>query len=199
MATKMLLARLSRTTLGSTTSIQQIQNRTSVLNQPLLFRANKTAERKLGRSKFFARFASDEGNQPVPGSKEYFDDIVTANPVTLFMKGTPDEPRCGFSRGVVQILEMHQIPIHRSVNVLDDEAVRAGIKEYSDWPTIPQLYLGGEFIGGFDICLDLHKSGEICEEFKRIELKSAIEHEYAIRDEQEKKAKEAEENDKKDQ
>ena len=85
---------------------------------------------------------------------------------------------CGFSRGVVQILDMHQIPIHRSVNVLDDEKVRQGIKDYSDWPTIPQLYIGGEFVGGFDICLEMHKNGEICEEFKRVDLKSAIEAEY---------------------
>ena len=73
---------------------------------------------------------------------------------------------------------MHQIPIHKHVNVLDDDNVRQGLKEYSDWPTFPQLYIGGEFVGGFDIALELHKSGEICEEFKRVDLKSALESEY---------------------
>ena len=79
---------------------------------------------------------------------------------------------------MVAILDMHQIPIHKHVNVLDDDNVRQGLKEYSDWPTFPQLYIGGEFVGGFDIALELHKSGEICEEFKRVDLKSALESEY---------------------
>ena len=94
------------------------------------------------------------------------------------MKGTPDNPRCGFSKGACQILEMHQVPIHHAENVLDNDDVRQGIKDYSDWPTIPQLYIGGEFIGGFDIMLDLHKSGEIMDEFKRIGFKSAIQDAY---------------------
>merc|ERR1712110_233092 len=106
------------------------------------------------KTSFLNRFLSDEGNKPMPGTTEYFDDITKNNRVALFMKGTPKEPQCGFSRGAVQILEMHGVPIDAAVNVLADNDVREGVKEYSDWPTIPQLYIGGEFIGGFDIMLE---------------------------------------------
>ena len=86
------------------------------------------------------RFLSDEGNKPVPGTPEYFDDITKNNRIALFMKGTPEEPQCGFSRGVCQIFDMHGVKVDKAVNVLADNAVREGVKEYSDWPTIPQVY-----------------------------------------------------------
>ena len=87
-------------------------------------------------------------------------ETVDKHPITLFMKGTPAEPMCGFSAQVIHILNSYGTPYH-SVNVLDDYDIREGIKEYSNWPTIPQLYVKGEFIGGCDITMELHRSGEM--------------------------------------
>ena len=80
----------------------------------------------------------------------------------LFMKGTPQFPQCGFSSQVVQILSYLEVP-YESMNVLADEGVRNGIKEFSNWPTIPQLYVKGEFIGGCDIIREMFQSGELSE------------------------------------
>ena len=91
------------------------------------------------------------------------DDIkntVSTNPVVLYMKGTPQFPMCGFSGQVVQILDYLGIP-YKGVNVLDNQDVREGIKTYSNWPTIPQLYVKGEFIGGCDIVREMFQSGEL--------------------------------------
>jgi monothiol glutaredoxin len=85
---------------------------------------------------------------------------VEENPVVLFMKGTPDAPRCGFSSVVVQILDHMETPFV-GVDVLQDEDLRNGIKAYSDWPTIPQLYVKGEFVGGCDIVREMFQSGEL--------------------------------------
>ena len=91
------------------------------------------------------------------------DDLVKQNPVVLFMKGSTSFPICGFSGRAVQILKACGVESKDiySVNVLEDEAIRQGIKEYSNWPTIPQLYINGEFIGGSDIMADMHASGEL--------------------------------------
>ena len=85
---------------------------------------------------------------------------VEANAVCLFMKGTPQQPMCGFSAHVIQILNQYGVKFH-SVNVLDDWDVREAIKKYASWPTIPQLYVNGKFIGGSDITAELHKKGEL--------------------------------------
>ncbi|CAD5221274.1 unnamed protein product [Bursaphelenchus xylophilus] len=87
------------------------------------------------------------------------------------MKGSPEQPMCGFSKTAKMILEFHQIPF-KSVDVLVDEDVRNGIKEYSDWPTIPQLYVKGQFVGGSDILLQMHKDGELTEMFQSHGIKS---------------------------
>ena len=87
-------------------------------------------------------------------------EIVKSNEVVLFMKGTPLFPQCGFSSRAVTILEHLGVPFE-SVDVLQDQEIRAGIKEYSDWPTIPQLYVKGEFVGGSDIMMEMFKSGEL--------------------------------------
>jgi monothiol glutaredoxin len=87
---------------------------------------------------------------------------VKANDVLLFMKGTPQFPMCGFSGQVVQILNYLGVP-YKGVNVLDDAAIRDGIKTYSNWPTIPQLYVKGEFIGGCDITREMFQSGELAQ------------------------------------
>ena len=88
--------------------------------------------------------------------------IVDANDVLLFMKGTPLFPQCGFSNRAVSILN-HLGVAFESVDVLQDQAVRQGIKEFSDWPTIPQLYVKGEFIGGSDIMMEMYESGELAQ------------------------------------
>jgi monothiol glutaredoxin len=85
---------------------------------------------------------------------------IDSAPVMLFMKGTPMFPQCGFSARVVQILKHTNIPF-KSVNVLEDPEIRDGIKEFSNWPTIPQLYVKGEFIGGCDIVTEMYQSGEL--------------------------------------
>ena len=86
---------------------------------------------------------------------------VTDHPVVLYMKGTPRAPMCGFSATAVQILQACNLPLFFSVNVLDDQEIREGIKIFSDWPTIPQLYVRGEFIGGCDIMREMYQSGEL--------------------------------------
>ncbi len=92
-------------------------------------------------------------------------DEVTSNDVVLFMKGTPVFPQCGFSAAVVEVLD-HMGVRFKGVNVLVDPAIRQGIKEFSDWPTIPQLYVKGEFVGGCDIIREMHETGELEQVFK---------------------------------
>jgi monothiol glutaredoxin len=86
---------------------------------------------------------------------------VTENRVVLYMKGTPEAPMCGFSAAAVQILEAAGAEEVATVNVLADPEVRQGIKEFSSWPTIPQLYVDGEFVGGADIMREMYQSGEL--------------------------------------
>lgn len=85
---------------------------------------------------------------------------ITENDVVLYMKGTADMPMCGFSAAVVQVLKTHNVPF-KAINVLDNEDIRGGIKAFSNWPTIPQLYVKGEFIGGCDIVREMNKNGEL--------------------------------------
>ncbi len=92
--------------------------------------------------------------------RERIERLVAEHPVVLFMKGTPAFPQCGFSGQVVQILDYLGAPIH-GVNVLEDEEIRQGVKEFSNWPTLPQLYIKGEFIGGADIAREMFQSGEL--------------------------------------
>lgn len=86
---------------------------------------------------------------------------VTTNPVVLYMKGTAQFPQCGFSSTAVQILKACGVNEIFTVNVLADEAIRQGIKQYANWPTIPQLYVNGEFVGGSDIMREMYQSGEM--------------------------------------
>ena len=91
----------------------------------------------------------------------FIQETVTSNPVVLFMKGSAQFPQCGFSGRAVQILKNCGVTKLVTVNVLEDEEVRQGIKDYSNWPTVPQLYVKGEFIGGADIIGEMHESGEL--------------------------------------
>jgi monothiol glutaredoxin len=93
--------------------------------------------------------------------KEVIQAQVTGNPVVLYMKGTPQFPQCGFSSAAVQMLAQCGVKDFFSVNVLADPDIRQGIKDYANWPTIPQLYVGGEFVGGADIMREMLASGEL--------------------------------------
>jgi monothiol glutaredoxin len=94
------------------------------------------------------------------GIEQFIDNEVKANDVVLFMKGTPQFPMCGFSGQVVQILD-HLGVSYKGLNVLDNDELRNGIKAYSNWPTIPQLYVKGEFVGGCDIVREMFQAGEL--------------------------------------
>ena len=94
------------------------------------------------------------------GIEQFIDNEVKANDVVLFMKGTPAQPMCGFSSQVVQILD-HLGVNYKGLNVLDSDDLRNGIKVYSNWPTIPQLYVKGEFVGGCDIIREMFQAGEL--------------------------------------
>ena len=96
--------------------------------------------------------------------KEKIEDLIRDNEVCLFMKGTPDAPQCGFSMAVSNVLKHLNVKF-KGINVLEDENLRQGIKDFSDWPTIPQLYVKGEFIGGCDIVKELFESGELKKKF----------------------------------
>ena len=99
---------------------------------------------------------------PVTDTKERLDALVSGNDILLFMKGTPLFPQCGFSSRAIAILEHLGAPFE-TVDVLADQQIRQGIKQYSDWPTIPQLYVKGEFVGGSDIMMEMFESGELKE------------------------------------
>jgi monothiol glutaredoxin len=92
--------------------------------------------------------------------KQRIEEDIKNNKVFLYMKGSPEFPMCGFSAQVIEVLKTEGVEFG-SCNILEDEAVRGGIKEYADWPTIPQLYAGGEFVGGCDIIVEMHQSGEL--------------------------------------
>ena len=92
--------------------------------------------------------------------KELIDDEITNNQVCLFMKGTPEAPQCGFSMAVSNMLKILEVD-YKGINVLEDQSLREGIKEFSDWPTIPQLYIKKEFVGGCDIVKEMYENGEL--------------------------------------
>ena len=95
-----------------------------------------------------------------PEVKTKIDQLVNANKIMVFMKGSKLMPQCGFSNNVVQILNSLGVP-YETVDILADQDVRQGIKEYSNWPTIPQIYINGEFVGGSDLAIELYQSGEL--------------------------------------
>src|SRR3546814_6475951 len=107
------------------------------------------------------------GNESIMSEvQDFIRETVTANPVVLFMKGTAQFPQCGFSGRAIQILKESGVTKLVTVNVLDDDQVRPGIKDYSNWPTIPQLYVAGEFVGGSDIIAEMYENGELTNALK---------------------------------
>ena len=98
-------------------------------------------------------------------TKNIIQNHIDTNDVCLFMKGTPDAPQCGFSMAVSNMLKILEVNF-KSVNVLEDQSIREGIKTYSDWPTIPQLYVKKEFVGGCDIVKEMYENGELKKVFE---------------------------------
>ncbi|KAG5277083.1 hypothetical protein AALO_G00113360 [Alosa alosa] len=101
-------------------------------------------------------------------------EMVKKDKVVVFIKGTPAQPMCGFSNAVVQILRMHGVDDYASYNVLDDQDIRQGVKTFSNWPTIPQVFFNGEFVGGCDILLQMHQSGDLVDELNKLGIRSAL-------------------------
>ncbi len=102
-------------------------------------------------------------------AKDFIRNTVNENPVVLFMKGTAQFPQCGFSGRAIQILKQCGVKKLITINVLEDEEVRQGVKEFANWPTIPQLYVKGEFVGGSDIMMEMFESGELKELLGKLE------------------------------
>ncbi len=100
-------------------------------------------------------------------TQEVIKQQITENPVVLYMKGTPEAPMCGFSAAAVQILEACGADNVATVNVLADDNIRQGVKDFSQWPTVPQLYVNGEFVGGSDIMHEMYQSGELQKMFQK--------------------------------
>ncbi|KAK1760507.1 monothiol glutaredoxin-5, mitochondrial [Echria macrotheca] len=142
----------------------------SLVTRQLLRQTARPATTRLSAppSLLLRRLLSDQTRQAI-------DKAVGSAPVVLFMKGTPETPQCGFSRASIQILGMQGVDPDKfaAFNVLEDPELRQGIKEYSDWPTIPQLYIDKEFVGGCDIIVSMHQSGELAKllDEKRVLLK----------------------------
>lgn len=144
-------------------------------------------------SRFYAADATSD-NAAAAVDKATLDKLVRTNKVVIFMKGNPQAPRCGFSNAVVQILRMHGVQ-YDAHDVLQNESLRqgeccwpqnaihiqliiihsvAGVKDYTDWPTIPQIFIDGEFVGGCDILMQMHQSGDLIEELKKVGIVSEL-------------------------
>jgi len=134
----------------------------SLVRSSLFLRNN----RKLCHA-LLARYSVDSGSQ------KHIDGLLKDKKVVVFMKGTKDKPMCGFSNAIVQIMNFHGVDF-ADHNVLSDEDLRQGIKDYTQWPTIPQVFIGGEFVGGTDILMEMHKSGDLIEELKKVGIKSVL-------------------------
>jgi monothiol glutaredoxin len=112
-----------------------------------------------------SRAAEEPSTMTQPDVQKYLAHLVANHRVVLFMKGNKTFPQCGFSAAVVEVLKRHGVAFE-TINVLQDQAVREGIKQFSSWPTIPQLYIGGEFIGGCDIVREMDASGELADKLR---------------------------------
>mgnify|MGYP001576569638 FL=1 len=99
-------------------------------------------------------------------TKNVIQNHIDSNEVCLFMKGTPDAPQCGFSMAVSNMLKILEVNF-KGINVLEDQSLREGIKVFSDWPTIPQLYIDGEFVGGSDIMIEMYENGELAKQLSQ--------------------------------
>ncbi|KAM8920972.1 glutaredoxin-related protein 5, mitochondrial [Pelodytes ibericus] len=130
--------------------------------------------RQAGALRGALRFPQRRWESQADGSRVQLEQLVKKDKVVVFMKGTPAQPLCGFSNAVVQILRMHGVDGYAAYNVLEDQDLRQGVKSFSNWPTIPQVYLNGEFVGGCDILLQMHQNGDLVEELKKMGIRSAL-------------------------
>ncbi|CAG2116159.1 unnamed protein product, partial [Medioppia subpectinata] len=121
-------------------------------------------------SRLYLRPLSAETSEDM---RNRIDKLVANNKVVVFMKGDPQQPRCGFSNAVIQVLRMHGVE-YDAHDVLSSEELRKGIKDYTSWPTIPQVFINGEFVGGCDILLEKHQNGELVDDLQKIGIKSAL-------------------------
>ncbi|XP_058739960.1 uncharacterized protein LOC131612166 [Vicia villosa] len=146
---------VSGTTTTTTSSLSLPPRSSPLLTQTTVFHSQPKPHLK--RSSTTIRCSA-----LTPELKSTLDKVVTSSKIVLFMKGTKDFPQCGFSNTVVQILKSMNASFE-TVNILDNDMVRQGLKEYSSWPTFPQLYIDGEFFGGCDITVEAYKNGELQE------------------------------------
>ena len=144
-------------------------SRGTVNNSRQILRLHNQNQMSLSRLRYFSS-ESDVGKW----TKDVLDRTVKESKIVVFMKGTPDQPMCGFSRAVMQILEMHGVSEFSTYNILEDQELRQKVKEYSNWPTVPQVYINGEFVGGCDIMIQMHQSGDLIEELQNIGIRSAL-------------------------
>ncbi|XP_054168795.1 glutaredoxin-related protein 5, mitochondrial-like [Oppia nitens] len=135
-----------------------------------LLRSPIMAKNGVGARLCLMRHFTDQSADDV---KTKIDKLVANNKVVVFMKGDPQQPRCGFSNAVIQVLRMHGVE-YDAHDVLASDDLRLGIKEYTSWPTIPQVFMNGEFIGGCDILLEKHQNGELVDDLNKIGIKSAL-------------------------
>ncbi|XP_059353992.1 glutaredoxin-related protein 5, mitochondrial-like [Carassius carassius] len=131
--------------------------------------AYRTAQNNVELLSGWARLMSSSS-----AAQKTLEEMVKKDKVVVFIKGTPTQPMCGFSNAVVQILRMHGVDSYAAYNVLDDQDIREGVKTLSNWPTIPQVFFNGEFVGGCDILLQMHQSGDLVEELQKLGIKSAL-------------------------
>lgn len=127
------------------------------------------------RQPYIANISGRLFSTPPPAAVDpkAIENLVQKNKVVVFMKGNPEGPRCGFSNAVVQVMRMHGVT-YDSHDVLQNEDIRQGIKDFTNWPTIPQVFINGEFVGGCDILLQMHQNGELVEELKKAGIHSAL-------------------------
>jgi len=110
---------------------------------------------------FQAKFTKTKANEIITNSNKYLESLTKQAPLMLFIKGTKDAPKCGFTKELLQLLDKAQIGEYKTFNILEDENVRQKLKEYSSWQTYPQIYAHGQFIGGLDIIKQLYETGQL--------------------------------------
>ncbi|KAM3722569.1 Glutaredoxin-related protein 5 [Dirofilaria immitis] len=137
-----------------------------------MFSLTRTITQVAFRASGSYAFSTSSSSSSLPEAlKARIKNMISSAPVVVFMKGTQLEPMCGFSKNVKLVLDFHEVNF-KDYNVLGDNDLREGIKAYSDWPTIPQVYVNGNFIGGCDILVEMHKKGEITELFEKEGIKT---------------------------
>lgn len=162
------------------------------VKQSMGFVARQIVPKSVGSSAVWnGRIAARLYSSTDATSQEDIGKMVKNNKVVVFMKGIPDAPKCGFSNAVVQIMRMHGVQ-YDSHDVLASETVRQEIKNFTNWPTIPQVFIDGEFVGGCDIILQMHQNGELIEELKKVGITSTLLKEQLEKKDDDNQAKKSE-------